>query len=167
MKENKILKSFLCDSLHIHPEELPQTLESILKSAITTVSGDTTLQSIRFPKYVPNARGVIKRDTSKSKNDEVDNAADEKLISTDEDYIPMTPKTEEPRMTDTAKPSGKLQQVQEVAELLQTAINNNDVEGAQKFAKALAEDQVDVKIEAKLKPVPQDERNKEFRYVRF
>ena len=30
LKENKALKSFLCDSLHIHPNELPQTLESLL-----------------------------------------------------------------------------------------------------------------------------------------
>ena len=66
-------------------------------------------------------------------------------------------------MASASNSNPKLRQVQETAELLQTAINNTDVANAQKFAKLLAEELVDVKIDVKLKPNPQEEKNKEFK----
>lgn len=169
LKESKALQSFLCDSLHIHPNELPQTLESILKSAIYTVSGETLLSSYRPIKYIPTNSRVIKRDKSENETSESSNTTltSGRYIS-EEDYLPMTglqtPEIkEENTMAETIKPNTKLKHVQELGALLQTAINDSDIQRAQELAKTLALEPVTVSVDVNLKPNTPDDKNKEFR----
>lgn len=161
LKDNEALKSLLCDSLHIHPNELPQTLESILRSA---VSGET-FRSIFHSNYSQGS--VIKRPDLK---DEKSNGelTEERESSEEEVYLPMgvtnPAKTEVQKMAESSKPPTKLQQAQKTAELLQTAINNSEVQRAQEYAKYLAEEPVSVTIDVKMKEdTPTDDRNKEFK----
>ncbi|XP_052816641.1 ranBP-type and C3HC4-type zinc finger-containing protein 1-like isoform X2 [Mya arenaria] len=167
--------SNLCDSLHIHPNELPQTLESILKSAaeitlsgnICDINEDKSApekdnctdggKESNFPTYF--SLGQFKSDIE-DHDKHGPSPIKPKLNST---YFPMgvvkrsSPEIRERKMSDSSKPSLKLKKCQETAKLLQTAINSSDVQHAQEYAKQLAVEKVEVDIDVKLKENKEEE----------
>jgi len=166
----------LCDSLHIHPKELPQRLDSILKSEEWdyTLSGNivnidcedkpkvckpssNNTEGERFDStylYLGNfKREVVVPSAHKKDGDRWENV--------DSDYYPMgmikrpdSAMTKESEMAtganDPTKVSPKLKQSQETGKLLQLAINSHDREQAQLYAGQLADDHVEVNIQVKV-----------------
>ena len=170
--DSAVLRSItnLCDSLHIHPNELPQTLGSILKSARINSEGHDSGQTVS-PVNVPDRKTVLK----KCPKDESVERLNSEFLQTEELYIPMGfaavdnkktyQKVEEDKtnMAQQRQNNPRMHLPQEAAQLLQTAINNNDAGHAQEYAKQLADDNnVTVTIDVKLRTQIPNERDKEF-----
>lgn len=182
--EHIVTKSInlLCDSLHIHPNELPQTLESLLKS--TTLS-----ETIRSREATPKleSRKSAKKDTELSDsdgealkpNDDSERLNSEHLASEDL-YVPMrlvtrpadeTEITEESEslkgeMSSLAGPNPALKKAEEIAHGLEAAINNSDLVKAQEYAKELTLQNVTCRVtDLKLKEQSPSDKENEFRLV--
>lgn len=166
----------LCDSLHIHPKELPQRLDSILKSEEWdyTLSGNiVNIDCEDKPKVCKPSSNNTEGERFDStylylgnfKREVVVPSAQKKDVDCWEDngsdYYPMgmikrpdSAMTKESEMAtgvdDPTKVSPKLKQSQETGKLLQLAINNRDREQAQLYAGQLADDNVEVNIQVKL-----------------
>lgn len=176
----------LCDSLHIHPNELPQTLSSILRSA-TYYSDDTeeihpgTLKhKSEFGSHLNQPS--VKHRWHKGRQSVIQERLNSEFIPSEERYIPMgyaavtaqktdsrgekeieSKEEKETIMANQSQQNQRLQKAQELAQLLQTSINNSDPIHAQEYANQLASQNVIVAVDVKLKTQSPAERDKEFK----
>ena len=165
-----------CDSLHIHPNELPQTLESLLNS-IRAHSNE-----LDYTNFDPSSVDTLKEsDNSEGSENPSDNTKDsgnhkhKKFVSvtnlcilsenipTEERYLPMGADIKE----DMAKEridNPKLKKAKELGELLASAINDKDQVRAGEYAMQLARDNmVKVKVNVDLKGGANEDVDKEFK----
>ena len=135
----------LCDSLHIHPKELPRRLASILNSIGSEINtGDQRLESNR-------------------KISEDQRLDSERQLSED---LYMQMGVEKKMSVPPVQLSAKLQEALKLCKCLQTAINDGDQEAAVMCAVKLAADSnLLVTIDVKEKVSVPEERELQFRYT--
>ena len=135
----------LCDSLHIHPKELPRRLASILNSIGSEINtGDQRLESNR-------------------KISEDQRLDSERQLSED---LYMQMGVEKKMSVPPVQLSAKLQEALKLGKCLQTAINDGDQEAAVMCAVKLAADSnLLVTIDVKEKVSVPEERELQFRYT--
>ena len=136
----------LCDSLHIHPKELPRRLASILNSIGSEInSGDHRLES----------NGKIS----------VDQRLDSEHQLSEDLYMQMGVE-KKMSVPPPVQLSAKLQEALKLGKCLQTAINDGDQEAAVMCAVKLAADSnLLVTIDVKEKVSVPEERELQFRYT--
>lgn len=172
--------TLLCDSLHIHPRELPHRLESILNSDNGSIESEDTILSPLKDRYKPYCQSTLKtteRERSQTYPlDDVTERLNSEFLPSEELYLPMgrsiaenqyiTIKNNKEKtisMMEQAVMNPQLQKVQDVAHSLQTAINNSDEISSQEYAKQLAAQNVIVTIEVKLKQQSLADKDNEFK----
>ncbi|KAL4234057.1 hypothetical protein ACF0H5_005711 [Mactra antiquata] len=178
--------TIFCDSLHIHPNELPQTLESLKKSYLLSQSGP-------LKKATPDSKSSSSVGEESLGDDKKEFLNSDQLPSS-ERYLPMeiAPDTVEEtgsyvkfadvkrektkqsmlqtiserrsqsKMANQSRCDPQLKTAEELAHSLEAAINNNEVVKAQDFAKKLSLYGVTCRIDVKLKPHNPDDKDKEF-----